>query len=380
MNTKKLLTKLILIAAALTFFAVITAGRAEAKKLDDLVYEFVEIYLGTPAYMELASDPGFYTDSSVNGELQNVATRLNAVSKNQRLKDIAVLNTDEVNAFAIAGGHVLMLRGIYQLLDNEDQLACVVGHELGHLEKRHTLKGFIAAIGLEVLTRTMFSKNQEEIQSLAAQYVSYLLQQGYSRENEEEADMLAMQYVRDAGYDPRECVGFMENLLEYQYQNGDGDGFSIFASHPPTKDRIQKMNDWMVANYSPSGTDIDHGGYAIHRPDQGSDDSEENYSDDSGDAEYDYGISDSDSGDTTYNIGDSSFSSQDVTDYVSNLSSILSRGDEQEFISFVENNRDLSALTVETLRKMAAEEPDEDTASSYKLVADAIEAVLNGNY
>jgi len=213
------------------------AGRADAG-LDDVVYEAIENDLGPPTSALLMKRLGVWEDADISPDLDVLFGKINRQSKNRRGKRLGVLRGGGVNAVAVPGGDVFIMGGLAVLLRNEDQYACIVGHEVAHLERRHSAKAVLTAIGLDAINQSLYSRNEQERERLAGQFVSLLFERGFSRKDEYEADELGLKYAAAAGYDPRQCLAAMEIIEKIE---GGGRRTSLLATHPPTRDRIERM-------------------------------------------------------------------------------------------------------------------------------------------
>lgn len=157
-----------------------------------------------------------------------------------------VLNTPVVNAFALPGGYVYVTRGLVALAVNEAELAGVIAHEIGHVAarhgaKRHT-KGTLASLGLAILGAVTDNSTAVGLGQLGASAVI----SGYSREDEYEADSLAVKYLSRAGFSPESMASFLlklqahDALLAKLHGQNAGGGLGFFATHPRTEDRVRK--------------------------------------------------------------------------------------------------------------------------------------------
>jgi beta-barrel assembly-enhancing protease len=154
---------------------------------------------------------------------------------------IKVIDSEEVNAFALPGGFFFVNSGLILKADSESELAGVMAHEIAHVAARHgtrnATRGELAQIGMIAM-------------SIAIPYgwTGYAIRQGaglaipmgfltFSRANEREADYLGLQYMYKAGYDPTSFVDFFEKI-ETMEKRKPGTVSKVFATHPPTDDRI----------------------------------------------------------------------------------------------------------------------------------------------
>lgn len=149
-----------------------------------------------------------------------------------------VLDTRDVNAVSLPGGPIYVFRGLLDLLgDDDDMLAGVMGHELGHTNARHAAKQIsqqmATNLGIMVILRGGAAAN---IASLAGN----LLSLSYGREDEYDSDSRGLSYSYKAGFDPHGLPRFFERLQELEKRAGGGGGPEFLRSHPLTKSRIER--------------------------------------------------------------------------------------------------------------------------------------------
>ena len=167
---------------------------------------------------------------------------------------IKVLDSEEVNAFALPGGFFFINSGLILRADSEAELAGVMGHEIAHVAARHgsrsATKGGIAQIGMLAA-------------AIAIPYgwTGYAVQQGaglaipmgflaFSRANEREADHLGLQYMYKAGYDPSAFVDFFEKIETLENRK-PGSVAKVFMTHPMTDDRIKASQGEIQKDLNP---------------------------------------------------------------------------------------------------------------------------------
>src|SRR4051812_2306998 len=153
-----------------------------------------------------------------------------------------------VNAFALPGGQIFITHALYDRLENEAQLAGVLGHETGHVIGRHSAQqmakgklGQMLAGAAGVATSDRGSGG-----AMAAQMVNQMMQLSYSRKDELEADNFGLRYMSEAGFDPRQMLRVMEILKAAS--GGGGRGPDIFATHPDPDARIAAIKEWVTTN------------------------------------------------------------------------------------------------------------------------------------
>lgn len=156
-----------------------------------------------------------------------------------------LVNDDQVNAFCMPGGKIVVYEGLMKLVASEDELAVVVGHEVAHAVAKHSnermSQQMLAEYGAQILSATVSNKS-ESLQSLAGQVYGLGAQYGlmlpFSRKHETEADYMGLILKTMAGYNPDVAVGFWQKMSA-----GSGSGTPEFMStHPSDESRIKKIN------------------------------------------------------------------------------------------------------------------------------------------
>jgi predicted Zn-dependent protease len=166
-----------------------------------------------------------------------------------------VVDSNQPNAYALPGGKISITRGLLSRFDSEDQLAAVLGHEIGHVTARHSvvaqsrdaLLGVALGVGSAVLEAGEV-KGAGAI-ALAGQVGAALLTTKYSRDQERQADDLGMKYMTAAGYNPRAFVETMR-ILAAAAQREPGKFETLFASHPLTSERIATAEERLRSGFA----------------------------------------------------------------------------------------------------------------------------------
>lgn len=192
------------------------------------------------------------TNREYNNMLQRVGERIAYVAapdmRNPDWEFVVFEDDDQINAFAMPGGKVAVYTGLFKLVEKEDDLAVVVGHEIAHVAAGHgnervsqQLLAAGGALALQFGTRDMDSTQRSMLMAAygAGATVGVILP--YSRHHESEADEIGLLYMAKAGYDPRAAIGFWERMQARQ-----GGGMPEFLStHPTGATRIRKLNELM---------------------------------------------------------------------------------------------------------------------------------------
>jgi predicted Zn-dependent protease len=186
--------------------------------------------------------------------VEEIGTRLAAYSPR---KDVTyrfhVVDLEEPNAFALPGGPVFVSRGLLALARSEDELAGVIGHEIGHVAARHSVGQTTAAtplalvFGVPAAIVGSVSRPLGVLVGLPGAFVSGLALSAYGREQEHEADQIGAQLAAKAGYRPLALADYLERLEREEALHHDGPPpLSFFSSHPSTPDRTRKVRAYAM--------------------------------------------------------------------------------------------------------------------------------------
>ncbi len=160
---------------------------------------------------------------------------------------IKVVDTDEVNAFALPGGYFYVNKGLILESDNESELAGVMAHEIAHVAARHATERMTKSQLLQFATLPALFVGGYWAQMAIRQGLGMgmsLAVLGITRGSESEADQLGTQYLWNSGYDPNGYITFFEKL-QAREKNKPGKFTSFFRTHPPVDDRIVKVQGEM---------------------------------------------------------------------------------------------------------------------------------------
>jgi len=212
-----------------------------------------EAALGAKAYTPAVQQQGgFYRDRELEAYVQDVGMRLARVSHRPGLTyRYRVLNSSVPNAFALPGGYIVINRGLLVGLSNEAEMAAVLGHETGHVTAKHSLAGYQRAMAANVLVAgvVLGTGGRAGVQELSGITAS-LLENGFSRDQEREADWLGIDYMVKAGYNPEGAV----QLQEYFYRQLEGGKNpmwveGLFRTHPFSKERLDNARARIAERY-----------------------------------------------------------------------------------------------------------------------------------
>lgn len=209
-----------------------------AKVVDDLTFtEAEETQLGSEISAKLRDKYGVVQDTAVHRYVTLVGSVLAQASSRPNLKwTFIVLDTDGINAFAAPGGFVHITRGALALIQNEAELADVLGHEITHVTAKHTLNAITKSKAIS--TGAQASRSQVLSQAADRGY-EILLENNFNRGDEVEADKVGITLASSAGYAPTGLGDFLTRLAERNKNLKDRSG--MFASHPETQARLDGL-------------------------------------------------------------------------------------------------------------------------------------------
>jgi len=208
--------------------------------------------LGQAIAKEVEKEYKYADDPLIKKRVEDIGKKLVAVCDRKDIDyHFFVLDDEEVNAVSLPGGYVYVNKGLIDKVANDDELAGVLGHEIGHIVARHSIKKLQAIQGysiLRILVAAVPSSGAGAVGSAADLAFTELLL-GYAREDELLADELGTRYTKLAGYDPWAMIRFLEKLQEVNRRKPLAPK-SYFKTHPYVPDRIrvvkqelgQKMN------------------------------------------------------------------------------------------------------------------------------------------
>jgi len=207
--------------------------------------------IGAEAALQVEQMMGTYPDSVLSAYVNQVGQRLVAELGTIPLEfRFHVVDMPEPNAFALPGGYIYVSRGILSLMNDEDELAGVMGHEMIHVTKRHSIKqmkqGIIPGI-LKIpgaLIGGLVNEDLGRIINAPVNFGSAMFMSSYSRKQEREADELGVKIASEAGYDPAKLSGVLKNLAaEMERESGEEEKKSYFSSHPYTPKRVEDIDE-----------------------------------------------------------------------------------------------------------------------------------------
>ena len=219
-----------------------------------LVTEAQELRIGRQVDAQVKQRYGLYDAHGMQAYVEGIGQRLAKASHRPDISyRFTLLDTPEVNAFALPGGYVYLSRGILPYLNSEAELAGVIGHEIGHVTARHSVQRVSAAQGAQIaiaVASIFVPVMRGQAGGLATDALGSALLSGYGREQELQADQLGATYLARTGYDPAAMRRALEVLKDQELFDAEVAKqenrpprryHGLFASHPENDRRLQEI-------------------------------------------------------------------------------------------------------------------------------------------
>lgn len=253
-NHLRTLLILLMPAVAMVLIAACAVNPVSGSREIVLMSEADELRLGRDNDAAVRKQYGVVANARLQAYVQQLGERLAAKSHRPHLQyHFTVLDSPEVNAFALPGGYIYITRGIMAHLNSEAELAAVLGHEIGHVTARHSVRQHSAAVAANV-GFTLGSILVPELGSRVGQSllntIGGALLSGYGRDHELEADRLGAEYLARSDYNPKamiEVIALLKNQEVFEKARAAKEGrtprvyHGVFASHPSADQRLQQV-------------------------------------------------------------------------------------------------------------------------------------------
>ncbi len=216
-----------------------------------LVSESDEIQQGRRFHAEIVRRYGVYEDPMLQAYVDDLGQKLARASHRAHLKyRFTVLDSPEINAFALPGGYIYITRGIMAYLDSEAELAGVLGHEIGHVTARHSVRQQAGQVATGLLGVLIGAATGESGLVDLSQAIGTGIVRGYGRDHELEADRLGAEYLHSIGHDPEamlDVIGVLKDQEVYEVARAKQEGrepnvyHGVFSTHPRNDQRLKTV-------------------------------------------------------------------------------------------------------------------------------------------
>jgi len=219
----------------------VTGAVKKANEVRDLqVTDAEEQQLGLAVSERIRTRYGVVQDAAVHRYVALVGTALAQVSTRPGLPwSFIVLDTDGVNAFAAPGGYVHITRGALALIQNEAELAGVLGHEIVHVTEKHTIKSIQKSKAVQMGASETLSGNSALLEKAVTATYDNIVEKGFGREEEDDSDEKGIALANRVGYAPDGLSGFLTRLKDRNKDSKEKRG--LFASHPAMQSRLDNI-------------------------------------------------------------------------------------------------------------------------------------------
>ncbi|MEM6278914.1 MAG: M48 family metallopeptidase [Verrucomicrobiota bacterium] len=248
--------------ATISFVACTTTvpetGRTQLNFLDPAE----EARLGFSEFKKMKAQKPISQNAQLNAQVQRVGKRLSVVMPVPNAEwEFVVFEDSSPNAFALPGGKVGVHTGLFQITQDDEGLAAVIGHEVAHVVARHSGERMSQnAVAGAVVAGAGYALNREgrdgALPTAAIGAGALVATRGFSRSQELEADRMGAIFMARAGYDPRKSVDLWRRFGDWKKRNSSGGGGMQFLStHPLDEKRIENLQLYMpqaMAEYNPS--------------------------------------------------------------------------------------------------------------------------------
>ena len=232
---------LFLLLLTLFFNAACATNPVTGKRQMSLLSEAEELAIGQQQDAEIRKEMGVYDDPLLQRYVNDIGQQLARVSHRPNLPwTFTVVDSPAINAFALPGGYIYLTRGILAYLDDESELAGVLGHEIGHVTARHAAQAYTrqAQAGIALTVLSIFVPGTAPFADLGATGLSVLFLR-HGREAELEADRLGVEYGSGSGYDPAGVPRFLATLARVDALSERGVP-NWLSTHPDPGSRVVK--------------------------------------------------------------------------------------------------------------------------------------------
>ncbi len=256
-STKMMLIIGLVMAAfsVMKYFGSATVNELTGEKQYISITKEQEIALGLQSAPRMAQQHGgLLPDQEAQDLVDKVGARLvensDAIKTGYRFEFHLLADRKTVNAFALPGGQIFITEALFAQLHNEDQLAGVLGHEIGHVVARHSAQRIAKQQLTEGLTGAAVLATGDYNTAEAAKMIGNVINMKYGRDQELECDDLGVRFMLKAGYDPHQMKGVMEILAASAGPNRQPE---FFSTHPNPENRLEEIDNSIKKYTSPGG-------------------------------------------------------------------------------------------------------------------------------
>jgi len=248
MNHLKLRTSIIILSTLFTLQSCVTLPETGQKKLM-LTSQAQEIQMGDQGYQEVLQTAKIIKTEPAYSILQDVGSRIASQANQPDFQwEYNLIDENQMNAWCMPGGKIAVYTGILSFMKNEAGMAAVIGHEVAHATLRHAGQRISQQFGLSAILGIVSgglqnSKNHDAVLSAMGVGSNLFVAMPFSRKHETESDLVGLNYMAKAGYDPREAIAFWQRFAQATAGSAPPE---FMSTHPGAETRIQDLTDNMA--------------------------------------------------------------------------------------------------------------------------------------
>ncbi len=238
---KKMGVSVLSVLIMCSLFGCTTEYNLATQKQETLMYGTdKEVAIGDAVSRQVEAQYEVITDVDVNERVEKILKKIVEVCDRQDIVYfIKVIKDDSINAVSLPGGYVYVFTGLLDKVKDDEELAGVIAHEVGHINAKHSMKRLQASYGALVLQLLSTQAGGNVAGGVSLALTTLFME--YSQEAEFEADRLAVKYMKKAGYDPTKVASMLQ-VLENEHQKEPLRAHSYWRTHPHIPERIANVN------------------------------------------------------------------------------------------------------------------------------------------
>jgi len=224
-------------------FGFMEKGYNKATKKDELIVISTEAEkrMGASIAKQVEKKYKDTDDPLVQKHIEEIGCRIAETCERKdviyRFKVLKAEKEDDYNAFALPGGYVYIFDALINVMKDDDEIAAILAHEVGHIAAKHSIKRLQSSMGANALMLLGMGMRADSRELVKADYAVNQLMMAYSREAEREADQLSVRYLKNAGFDPNGVVESLE-MLKHLRKKGPIRAYTYFRTHPYLSERL----------------------------------------------------------------------------------------------------------------------------------------------
>ena len=237
--------RIVAVATTLAIAVACATNPVTGKKELSLMSEQQEVQLGQQYDVEVRKQMRPYNDPELQRYISQIGMRLARLSHRPQLPwHFTLVDVPAVNAFALPGGYIYITRGILAYLDNEAQLAGVLGHEIGHVTARHAAQQYTKATGGQIglIALGVFVPEAQAFGQIAQTGLALLFLK-HGRDDELQSDRLGVEYAAKGGWDPDGVPNFLNTLARISEETDRSGVPNWLSTHPQPADRVVRARE-----------------------------------------------------------------------------------------------------------------------------------------